>query len=95
MLLIAPEAEQDLMDIWLYIAADSPLNADNFIDRLYASAQQLAEFPLTGRARPDLGAQLYVFPLERYLLFYQLIAGQDNGIVLVRVLHSARDIQPL
>lgn len=49
MLLIAPEAEQDLVDIWLFIAEDSPANADNFVDRLYAQARQLADFPLLGK----------------------------------------------
>jgi toxin ParE1/3/4 len=95
MLLIAPEAEQDLVDIWLFIAEDSPANADNFVDRLYAQARQLADFPLSGKPRPELGDQIHMFPLERYLLFYQPLARQDNGIVLVRVLHSARDIQQL
>jgi len=33
-LIISPEAEQDLLDIWLYIAEDSPVNADRFLDRL-------------------------------------------------------------
>ena len=81
------------MEIWQFIAEDNSLNADNFIDRLYASALQLAEFPLTGKLRPELGEQLYMFPVERYLLFYKRLAEQANGIVLVRVLHSARDIQ--
>ncbi len=30
----SPEAEQDLLDIWRYIAEDSPVNADRFLDRL-------------------------------------------------------------
>lgn len=95
MLLIAPEAEQDLVDIWLFIAEDSPINADHFIDRLYAQARQLVDFPLLGKLRADLGNHIYLFPVERYLLFYQPIEGLDGGIVLLRVLHSARDIQQL
>lgn len=95
MLLIAPEAEQDLVDIWQFIAEDSPANADSFIDRIYAQARQLADFPLLGKSRVDLGDRIYLFPMERYLLFYQPLTGQDVGIVLVRVLHSARDIQQL
>ncbi len=95
MLLIAPEAEQDLVDIWLFIAEDSPINADHFIDRLYAQARQLVDFPLLGKLRSDLGGHIYLFPVERYLLFYPPIEGLDGGIVLLRVLHSARDIQQL
>lgn len=30
----SPEAEEDLIDIWLYIAEDSPVNSDRFLDRL-------------------------------------------------------------
>jgi len=33
-LIISPEAEQDLVDIWLYIAEDQPINADHFLERL-------------------------------------------------------------
>lgn len=29
-LIVSPEAEQDLLDIWLYIAEDSSVNADRF-----------------------------------------------------------------
>ena len=34
-LVISPEAEIDLLDIWLYIAEDHPDNADRFLDKLY------------------------------------------------------------
>lgn len=30
--LTKPEADNDLVDIWLYIANDSPNNADHFLD---------------------------------------------------------------
>ncbi len=32
-LTVSPEAEQDLLEIWLYIAEDSPINADRFLER--------------------------------------------------------------
>jgi len=38
-LIITPEAEQDLIDIWLYIAEDQPINADHFLERLQESAK--------------------------------------------------------
>jgi toxin ParE1/3/4 len=43
-LIISPEAEQDLIDIWLYIAEDQPVNADRFLEQLQEKAQKLAEF---------------------------------------------------
>lgn len=33
-LITSPEAEADLLEIWLYIAQDSPVNADRFLDKL-------------------------------------------------------------
>jgi toxin ParE1/3/4 len=39
-------AEADLLDLWLYIAEDNPLAADNTVDSIYRSAQQLAEQPM-------------------------------------------------
>ncbi len=89
MLLISPQAEQDLVDIWLYIANDSPSNVDHFLDYLNEQAQHLVEFPKSGRLRPELALGLRCFPVERYLLFYR---EQSSKIELVRVLHAARDI---
>jgi toxin ParE1/3/4 len=42
-----------------------------------------------GRAREELAADLRSFPFGRYLIFY---APVDEGIDVVRVLHSARDV---
>jgi toxin ParE1/3/4 len=42
-----------------------------------------------GRAREELAADLRSFPFGRYVIFY--MPAQD-GIDVVRVLHSARDV---
>jgi len=42
-LLKRPEAENDLEEIWWYIAQDSPKNADSFLDRIQESCLALAE----------------------------------------------------
>lgn len=47
-------AEADLLDLWLFIAEDNLLAADNAVDSIYRSAQLLAEQPMMGRARPEL-----------------------------------------
>lgn len=67
----SPEAEEDLIDLWLYIAEDSPLNADRFLDRLNEMAQKLAEAPGMGKDRPEIAPALKSFPLESYVLFYR------------------------
>ncbi len=43
-LIVLPEAEQDLIDIWLYIAEDQPVNTDRFLERLEKKTHKLAEF---------------------------------------------------
>ena len=87
-LITSPEAEQDLLDIWLYIAEDSPVNADRFLDRLEKKALKLAEFTEIGIDRPELAPDLKSFPVDRYILYYR---ANTNGIELVHVLHGSRD----
>lgn len=84
-----PKAKEDLFDIWSFIAADSPDAADTWIDKLDAQFLLLASHPLMGRAREELAKDLRSFPVGRYLVFY---LPDTNGITVVRVLHSARDI---
>jgi len=88
-LTISPEAEQDLIDIWLYIAEDQPVNADRFLEHLEDHARKLAEFTGMGIERSELAPNLKSFPVDRYVLFYR---PTENGIELVRVLHSSRDV---
>lgn len=88
-LTISPEAEADLIEIWLYIAEDSPLNADRFLDRLNEKALKLAETDM-GVERPELGEGMKSFPVDRYVLFYRRI---ETGAELVRVLVSSRDVR--
>jgi toxin ParE1/3/4 len=42
-----------------------------------------------GRARPELADQLRSHPFRRYVIFY---LPMKDGIDVVRVLHSARDV---
>lgn len=88
---LSPKAQADLDDIWIYIAKDSPANADKFIDRLVDTIQQiLSTAPMAGRAREELGEGLRSLPFERYMVFYRL----ENSVVEIgRILHSARDFE--
>ena len=85
-------AEQDLEEIWFYIALDNIVAADNLLDDINSSCQLLAMQPQAGRLRPELAPELRSFPVGRYVVFYQ---PQDDGIEVVRVLHSARDIESI
>lgn len=86
---ISLEAEYDLLEIWLFIAEDQPINADRFLDMLYEKVKKLSEFPDLGRDRPELGYGLKSFPVERYNLYYAVTASK---LILVRVLPGDRDL---
>lgn len=88
--LIRPEAECDLDDIWWFIAQDSPQNADGFLDRMQEICLVLADFPLMGTSRDGLKPGLRSQPVGNYLIFYFPIA---DGVDIVRVLNGARDIE--
>jgi toxin ParE1/3/4 len=85
-------AEQDLDEIWFYIAMDNVEAADNLLDNVDSSCQLLATEPRAGRLRPELAPELRSFPVGRYVVFYR---PQDDGVDVVRVLHSARDIESI
>ena len=85
----APKAEADLIDIWLYVAEDQPINADRLLDRLNDAALLVAETPLMGVDRPDLSKDIKSFPVENYILFYRI---KPDVLELVRVLSASRDI---
>jgi len=85
-----PLAQNDIDDIWNYIASDNA--ADNWLNKLDAQFTLLALQPLMGRARDELAAKIRSFPFGRYVIFYLPLA---NGIDVVRVLHSARDVSVL
>jgi toxin ParE1/3/4 len=84
-----PRAEADLLDIWRYIAQDSPATADRLLDRIRDTLSRLAAMPLMGQARFDLAPGLRMFPVGNYLIFFR--PAQD-GIEVIRILHGKRHI---
>jgi toxin ParE1/3/4 len=92
-LTITASARADLEAIHSHIAKDDPRAARRVIERLRAVARMLASTPRIGRNRSqDLRPGLFSFPVGRRLLIYQ---QQPDGIVLVRVVHGARDLPAL
>jgi len=87
-----PLVFEDIADIWDYIAEDNENNADAFIDSIDRKFHELALSPQIGRSRTELVPGLLSFPFRRYIIFYLIFPG---GIEIVRVLHGARDIDPL
>jgi len=85
---VSRAAEADLIEIWLYIAANNEAAADRQLDHLERSFRLLAQQPLMGVDRGGLLQEgVRSFAVDRYLVFYR---AQDR-VRILRVLHGARD----
>ena len=84
------KSKQDLLDIWLYIAADSPNSADKLLADIENRLFILAKNPRIGHQRNDVSGDALCFPHKKYLILYR---QQDGGIEVVRVVHGMRDIK--
>lgn len=83
-------AEADLLELWLNIAEENLVAADESLDLIQATVSLLGTQPEMGRARPELADGLRSFPTRTpYIIFY---VPDGDDLLVVRVLHHARDI---
>ncbi|OFZ67291.1 MAG: plasmid stabilization system [Betaproteobacteria bacterium RBG_16_56_24] len=83
-------AEAYLLELWLTIAEENLNAADDALDVIQATASLLGTQPEMGRARPELADGLRSLPTRTpYIIFY---VPDEDGLLVVRVLHHARDI---
>ncbi len=86
-----PAAEEDLLEIGLYIARDSPGNAERFVDSLERECRKLAELPFDlGQRCEGLHPELRRHNFKSYALIYRPVA---DGIELVGVFHGSRELE--
>jgi toxin ParE1/3/4 len=86
------QAEEDLIEIWIYIAQDNPEAADRVLDDIEQQFHALADNPLMGRLRPGIAPELRYFTVGKYLILYRTV---PDGVQIVRVIHGARDLSHL
>ena len=86
------QAEEDLIDLWLYIAQDNPGAADRLLDEIEEKFSFLADHPQLGPVRPDIAEGCRYFPVGSYLILYRLI---PDGIEVVRVVQGSRRLENL
>jgi len=88
-ILRTPEAIADLDGIWGYIGRDNPAAADRMLDELNERFVLLSKNPEIGELQPLLADGTYRrFTHRNYVIYYRPL---EDGIVLVRVLHGARN----
>ena len=86
------QAEQDLIDIWTYIAGDNATAATGLLDDIDAACAMLADHPRVGREVSSVRPGLRLFPVGRYLILFR---RGDRLVEIVRVVHGARQWQKL
>lgn len=88
----SPEADRDIDDIWLTIAREDEGAATRMVERIAAATARLADFPLSAPAKPDIGLDVRSLVVGRYLALYRVT---NDEVLIVRVVHGARDIPGL
>jgi toxin ParE1/3/4 len=83
-------ADEDLIDIWAYIAAESPNAADRVLDAIEARWLQLARHPYSGMARDDIAPGIRHLVAGQYLTLYRMTG---KSIEIIRVLHGRHNIE--
>jgi toxin ParE1/3/4 len=89
-------AKSDINALFVYIAIDNSVSvADYVVDKVTSTCEDLARFPGMGRRRPDLDAhdcEVRSIPSGSYTIYY---TERDSQVFVVRILHTARDHQPI
>ena len=83
-------ALQDILNIYKYIALDSPSNADGFLDHLMdGTEKQLSISPLIGREIPEMkDPDFREIIYGKYRVMYHV---EDNMVDITHVRHGARE----
>ncbi|WP_120632117.1 type II toxin-antitoxin system RelE/ParE family toxin [Ruegeria sp. EL01] len=82
------KAENDLAEIWTYIAEDSPNNATAFINQITERFEPLLQHPEIGPSRDELAPGLRVHFHKNYAIYY---TASDEDLIIVHVVHGSRD----
>ena len=88
---LAPDAEEDLFQIWSYLFQKAGLElADRIQGELFDAFSTVATAPGLGHSRTDLTtAPVLFFPVYQYMIVYRA----KTPLEIVRVLHGKRDVK--
>jgi len=90
-----PAAEQDLEDLALYLGQRSPATAARFLNAAERTFEFVAAMPRLGSpfllSNPQL-QDLRHYPVKGFPHHWFFYLVRDDGIEVVRVLHSAQDV---
>jgi plasmid stabilization system protein ParE len=91
--LVAPEAEDDLRQIWRYLLGQAGLAIANRIqDELVDAFEDLADLPGKGHRRSDLTSRdVLFFSVYQYMIVYR----RGALLEIVAILHGKRNVKRL
>jgi toxin ParE1/3/4 len=96
--ILDPVAEDELWDIWRFIARDNPDAATCVVEAAFETFGQLAANPGLGRRRKFPKQKLAeirswrIKGFENYLIFYR---ATEDMVHVIHVCHGARDLDAL
>ncbi|MBU7005100.1 type II toxin-antitoxin system RelE/ParE family toxin [Phosphitispora fastidiosa] len=95
--IITPEAEKDLQNIFRYIALEllEPRIAMNLCDTIEQEILKLNTLPdrhTLYKKEPWLSRGLRFFPTSNYLVFY-IVRDSDSTVHILRIMYSGRNVQ--
>jgi toxin ParE1/3/4 len=86
-------AREDLFDLYDYLRGESsPRAALDFVTRIEERCEQIAEFPRSGKARPDIRSSLRIMPFETVVIAYDVVGDQ---VAIAQIVHGRRDVEAL
>lgn len=86
-----PQAIDDLEAIFQYISKDSRPTAKLFVEKIYYRVDQLQNFPLSGRAVPEIeNKNIRELIYKNYRLVYKVI--DNEHIHILTVFHSSKNL---
>jgi len=93
---LTPQAVEDLLEIWSYIAEDSVAAADRVQFVVLDACEHLARSPLMGTIRADLTplpVRFWWMPSFRnYFLVYD---ANSQPLRIIRILHGSRNLRSI
>ena len=88
--LLSDKAKLDLFRIYRYLEERNPNVANDFIQRVDTSFENLARFPFIGRERSSFAPGLRCLVVGLHLIFYTVESSQ---ITVVRVIDGRMDVE--
>ena len=87
---LSAPANRDVVDILSYLTDKNPSAAQRFAHQLFKEFRHLADWPGSGRLRPEFTrTSLRFWPIGDYLIIY---LAEIEPLTIVRILHTSRDI---